>query len=117
MPDDLAIQKISDADLPPDWYAPVAPESTKDFGTNWANSQSSVVLSVPSAIVPEERNYLLNPHRPEFVRIRFSPPRPFVFDPRLRKKRSFVARRRHVAARPRLSRVALPPTRADVVDI
>ncbi|HZP41975.1 MAG TPA: hypothetical protein VFD84_10765 [Candidatus Binatia bacterium] len=38
---------------------------------------------MPSAVVPEERNYLLNPAHRDFRRIAFGAPRPFSFDPRV----------------------------------
>jgi RES domain-containing protein len=37
-----------------------------------------------SVVVPYERNYLLNPAHPDFPKIRFSAPKPFVFDKRLK---------------------------------
>ena len=58
--------------------------STKDLGTNWAASMETAVLSVASAIVDRERNYLINPRHPGFGSITFSPPEPFEFDPRLK---------------------------------
>ncbi|MGA3241605.1 MAG: RES domain-containing protein [Bryobacteraceae bacterium] len=60
---------------------------TSDLGTGWVIRAATAVLSVPSVIVPSERNYLLNPAHPDFVRIRFSPPRPFTFDKRLKPAR------------------------------
>jgi len=84
LPEHFPILHYTDADLPTDWNAPVPPSSTKDFGTNWAKSKQSVVISIPSAIVPDERNYLVNPAHPDFGLIRFSPPKPFIFDPRLK---------------------------------
>ncbi len=59
-------------------------KKTQDFGTDWINSRVAAVLSVPSVIVPSERNYLLNPAHPDFARIRFFAPRPFTFDRRLK---------------------------------
>jgi RES domain-containing protein len=44
------------------------------------------VLAVPSAVIPQELNYLLNPLRPQFRRIRVRNPEPFLFDPRLRSR-------------------------------
>jgi RES domain-containing protein len=38
---------------------------------------------VPSVIVPQERNVLLNPAHPDFRRIRLGAPEPFSFDPRM----------------------------------
>jgi RES domain-containing protein len=85
IPDNISVQTLADADIPADWNTPAAPNSTKDIGTNWAQSRSSAILSVPSAIVPNERNYQVNPLHIDFARIRFSAPKPFVFDPRLKK--------------------------------
>jgi len=85
LPDDLDILALDDASLPPDWDAPVDQDSTKDLGTRWAEGKATAVMSVPSAIVRKERNYLINPLHPDFSRIRFSSPEPFVFDPRLKR--------------------------------
>jgi RES domain-containing protein len=41
------------------------------------------VLAVPSAIIPSETNYLLNPRHPTFRTTRVRRPQPFSFDPRL----------------------------------
>src|SRR6202035_3432986 len=82
--DELTIEIVKDADLPTGWNAPVAPKETKDLGTRWASSQRTAILSVPSAIVPQERNLLLSPLHPDFSKIKFKPPKPFVFDPRLK---------------------------------
>jgi RES domain-containing protein len=43
------------------------------------------MLIVPSAVIPAESNYLLNPRHPEFTRIRAGRVEPFGFDPRMRK--------------------------------
>jgi RES domain-containing protein len=83
VPDSL-ILTIRDSDLPPDWDAPMAPNSTKDLGTKWAESGASAVLSVPSAVVHQERNFITNPKHPDFAKITFGAPKPFVFDPRLK---------------------------------
>jgi RES domain-containing protein len=42
---------------------------------------------VPSVVIPEERNYLLNPAHPHFSRISWNTPEPFRFDLRLRPRR------------------------------
>jgi RES domain-containing protein len=52
-------------------------------GDYWFDQELSVALRVPSAVVPGERNYLLNPAHPEFGRIVAARPIPFDFDPRL----------------------------------
>lgn len=57
--------------LPEDWKKRPAPNSTKDFGTYWANSKEFLCLKVPSSRVPlmaypEEHNLLINPFHPGF---------------------------------------------------
>lgn len=71
--------------LPGDWTDNPSPASTKDIGTEWVDSRDSVVLAVPSAIVPDETLFLLNPQRPEFGAVRIGSPSSFRFDPRLLK--------------------------------
>ena len=87
IPDCIPIQTVEKSDLPPDWSSPRASKKTQDLGTDWVKSGAGAVLSVPSVIVPSERNYLLNPAHPDFARIRFFPPRPFAFDSRLKPDR------------------------------
>ena len=60
------------------------PEELQDFGTAWVEA-STAMLAVPSAVIPDERNYLLNPAHPDFKRFRFNKPEAFHFDPRMRK--------------------------------
>ena len=50
--------------LPPDWREHSALERLRTIGTEWATQQSSAILAVPSAVVPTETNYLLNPKHP-----------------------------------------------------
>ncbi len=83
IPQSVSIRTIEETDLPATWSGPVATRKTKDIGTSWAKSGATAVLSVPSVVVPNERNYLLNPAHPDFSKIRLSAPQPFVFDKRL----------------------------------
>jgi RES domain-containing protein len=53
------------------------------YGSTRLQRARTAVLEVPSAIVPSEKNDLLNPRHPEFRRIRIGRPMPFVFDPRM----------------------------------
>jgi RES domain-containing protein len=84
VPNSLPIQTVEESDLPPGWSSPIPSKKTQDLGTDWVRSGATAVLSVPSVIIPSERNFLLNPAHPDFARIRFFPPRPFTFDTRLR---------------------------------
>jgi RES domain-containing protein len=83
VPDSMAIGTVKPGSLPKDWRRYPAPEALKDIGTAWAAKASTAILAVPSAVIPEERNYLLNPVHPDFKRIRIRKPIPFRFDPRM----------------------------------
>jgi len=72
--------------LPADWAENPGPESTKVIGTDWVRSRASVVLAVPSAIVPDELAYLINPNHPGFADLRIGQATSFRFDPRLAKQ-------------------------------
>jgi RES domain-containing protein len=55
-----------------------------EVGTKWIEQSLSAVLSVPSVIIHEERNYVLNVNHPDFRHIVFLPPHQFQFDSRLK---------------------------------
>jgi RES domain-containing protein len=57
--------------------------SSQMLGDHWLEEQTSAVLRVPSVIVPQEYNYLLNPKHPDFAQIVVELPMPFIFDERL----------------------------------
>jgi RES domain-containing protein len=83
-PKGLKVEGLDAADLPKHWRAPEARAQLQALGDAWAKSKSSPVLAVPSAIIPEETNYLLNPLHPAFSRIEIGSPREFLTDLRLR---------------------------------
>lgn len=55
--------------LPNDWRQSPPRPATQRIGDEWAAEMRSAVLRVPSAIVPGEFNYVLNPGHPDFARI------------------------------------------------
>lgn len=69
--------------LPDDWRAVPWPASTQEIGTFWYEEQASVVLDVPSAVVPHQRNFVLNVVHPRFEELEINGPEPFEIDPRL----------------------------------
>lgn len=83
IPADFEIQEGTAEALPAAWRSYPAPEALKDLGTAWARESRSPVLRVPSVVIPEDSNYLLNPHHPDFSRIEIREPTPFSFDRRL----------------------------------
>ncbi len=70
--------------LPKDWSSSPAPTTTQSIGDEWARALVSAVLEVPSAIVPFEKNYLLNPAHADYSKITLSKPSKFAFDERLK---------------------------------
>ncbi len=52
-------------------------------GDRWLASAQSALLEVPSAIIPETTNWLLNPLHPDAARIRIEWARPYPYDGRL----------------------------------
>lgn len=82
LPETLVLE-LRDEDLPQDWQVRAVSEGARRVGGAWLEAQASVALSVPSVIVPEERNYLLNPEHPQFSELTIEDPRPFRFDARL----------------------------------
>ena len=84
VPDGLRVESVAPSDLPRDWRRHPAPETLAERGTAWARAGRTAVLAVPSALVPRERNFLLNPAHPDFKKIRTQTPEPFALDTRLR---------------------------------
>lgn len=69
--------------LPDDWNTFPWPASTQQIGRRWFEEARSVVLEVPSAVLPSAKNYLLNPNHPRFKEVRQGTPEPFNVDVRL----------------------------------
>jgi RES domain-containing protein len=83
LPEHCSVEAPRLSDLPADWNAvPIRP-SSMDLGTRWAQERRSLVLYVPSALVPEEGNAVLNPSHPEFSQVAMSIQRDFHYDPRM----------------------------------
>jgi RES domain-containing protein len=73
---------ITPDDLEPTWVAEPPGSTTIDFGDGWIRSLSAALLMVPSVIVPEEFNVLINPVHPDARKIRAAVVRQYVYDPR-----------------------------------
>ncbi len=81
--DEHLIEELPSSSLPSDWRTEPPVDSTRFIGDAWVASSRTPVLSVPSVIVPEERNFILNPAHPLFAEIHFGSPGPCPFDARL----------------------------------
>ena len=69
--------------LPADWRISPLPTSAREIGDHWVRERRSAVLALPSAIAPDDINFLLNPEHSDFRRIRIHSPIDYEFDPRL----------------------------------
>lgn len=81
----MAAQRETQASLPVGWDAEPASLTSIGLGTRWITSKSSVLLVLPSVIVPEELNVLVNPAHPGAGGITCRKVRKWLYDPRLRR--------------------------------
>jgi RES domain-containing protein len=87
IPDDVRLRIVGPSELPSDWRAYPAPEKLAELGLAWLQSLETAVLVVPSAVIPEEKNYLINPLHREAARIIAVQKARFSFDPRVRHRK------------------------------
>ncbi len=84
LPEDLRVTIVETSRLPRGWRKYPAPEALREIGDEWLRAGITAALSVPSAVIPGERNYLINPLHPEMERIVVGRAERFEFDPRVR---------------------------------
>lgn len=82
-PDDLGIMQINLNDLPSDWNQKSLCANCQMIGSVWYGSGKYPILKVPSAVIPDEFNYVLNAKHPEFSQFKLIDIRPFYFDKRI----------------------------------
>ena len=80
---DALIERVPNEQLPAEWRLSPAGPATWKLGDAWVRESRSAVLALPSVIVPEEINFLLNPAHPDIHRVVVGKANPFAFDPRL----------------------------------
>src|SRR5881396_1958528 len=83
IPGPVTIDRVRVDDLPSDWREIGARGKLQAIGAEWARKRSAAVVAVPSAIVPAESNYLLNPLHRDFKRIKVGKPSTIETDLRL----------------------------------
>lgn len=84
LPDDYLLLGIETGDLAPE-SGPASgdPEQCRAYGDRWLEERRSALLAVPSAILPESYNVLINSRHPEAQAIRIVSRRRWSFDARL----------------------------------
>jgi len=81
---DSLVSETDASQLPKSWRLDPPPAKLRTLGDLWVAGGASAVLRVPSALVPDESNFLLNPRHRDFARITIAGPEAFRFDPRLK---------------------------------
>jgi len=83
IPDNCSMQLADHATLPVHWYKTKNYPSCQRIGERWIQDGESLLLQVPSAIIRDESNILINPHHREFSKISVKNVIDFEFDERL----------------------------------
>lgn len=82
IPDNVSRIVLTLRELPAHWRRVPAPAGLAAIGDSFAAGRNSAILVVPSALVPSESNWLINPLHPEFSRIKKHRAEPFDYDAR-----------------------------------
>ena len=82
--DKIEKEKISLNELPKDWKEFDQMPFTQSLGEQWIKANRTAVMEVPSSIIEEEVNYLINPNHVDFKLIELIKTDPFVFDQRIK---------------------------------
>ncbi|HUF67165.1 MAG TPA: RES family NAD+ phosphorylase [Longimicrobiales bacterium] len=81
--DENLVESFNVAALPARWRESPPTREIQALGDQWAHEGRSAVLKVPSVVIPEESNYILNPAHSDFRLIKRGEPGDLQFDPRL----------------------------------
>jgi len=77
------IQIIDKAQLPDNWYHYPSPRSLKELADSFYQNLEILGIKVPSSVVHNQSNLILNPQSPHFKEVKIIGQTPFIFDPRL----------------------------------
>ena len=80
--EDSLVELLNRARLPSDWNQSPPPTQLQVIGDEWISRGSSAVLKVPSAVVEEENNYLINPVHKDFKKLILGSMKPLILDKR-----------------------------------
>jgi RES domain-containing protein len=83
IPDGIPCKTMVIADLPANWRDYPAPPALADLGAQWATAQQTLLLRVPSAVVAQEYNMLMNPLHPDMPQVTIAHVEPYQFDARV----------------------------------
>lgn len=66
--DDHLVRQVSSNELPANWRTMAGYPALQRIGSVWYTTQETLVLKVPSAVIPYEYNYMINTEHPDFGR-------------------------------------------------
>lgn len=82
----VSYRRLRESELPGDWKTSPVPASVQNFGTDLLRRKTHAVLKVPSMIIPDEFNYILNPVHVDFRKFSIVNVSDFVYDIRIKLK-------------------------------
>jgi len=86
VPKEAGITEITISSLPANWSRNPIAKATQYIGDDFLKSNSNLTLKVPSATVPGDSNFIINPSHPDFKMLKILAVEPFEFDSRLFKR-------------------------------
>jgi RES domain-containing protein len=86
IPDQSKIFSPTASKLPSGWDELPTSVSAQTLGREWLERGDALAMRVPSAVLPEESNVILNPRHPDFQHVKLTIVRPFSFDQRMFKQ-------------------------------
>ncbi|MGB3004905.1 MAG: RES family NAD+ phosphorylase [Chitinophagaceae bacterium] len=83
LPDSILAQEIEYKKLTTGWDAPDIRLFTQKTGDNFLINKKDLLLSVPSVLIPEENNFVINPQHPDIKKVKITNKRRIHFDKRV----------------------------------
>ena len=83
IPDKIKIEEVPIKELDENWRLRSSYSYCQAIGNIWYNKKDSLVLKVPSAIIPDEFNFVIKTTSPDIGRIKTKDTKPFIPDERL----------------------------------
>lgn len=83
IPNHISVEAVNQEELPDGWNQLDNYHYCQHIGDQWIENDETLLLKVPSSIIRDESNILINPHHPEFSIIEVKNITPFTFDKRL----------------------------------
>ena len=81
--DDINVTSFTANDLPENWRETPAPAALQQIGRDWLEAGETALLQIPSVVVPQENNVIINPFHADFQKLKIGKPDSFSIDARL----------------------------------